>query len=64
MPLEKLRCLECGKVLGEAEIITGKFKKICPKCKSMNEWDFIEIVSLMENKFTVERKLIQRVDKK
>lgn len=62
--MEKLRCLNCAKVVGEAEITTGTLRKICPKCKSVNMWDFVEITSLSDNKFSTVRSLIQKLDKK
>lgn len=57
--MEKLRCLQCGKVLGEAEILEGIFKKICPRCKSLNEWEFILATSIVNNKIKIKHKLIQ-----
>jgi len=62
--MEKLRCLGCAKVLGEAEIAVGTFKKICPKCKALNSWQFIETTFLMGNEFSVSRRLVQKVVEK
>jgi len=59
--MELLRCLQCGKVLGEAEILDGIFKKICPRCKSLNEWEFIFDTFIINNKIKIKHKLIQKL---
>ncbi len=35
--MEKIRCKQCGKILMEAEG-QATIKKICPKCKTRNEF--------------------------
>lgn len=40
-PRQELRCLDCGKKLGEfLGIVKGTLWQKCPRCKEVKRWEF------------------------
>lgn len=38
--LRELRCLECRALLGHEQIVIGKIKIVCKRCKAINRFIF------------------------